>query len=536
MKRLRALARSHQWLYLHGRAALMLFRRWRHRLVHVHPTFYLAGGSQISSDLVAHEYSYIGPGCLIGPKLELGTYAMLGPRVAVVGGDHRFDRPGTPIIFSGRPDLKPTIVDTDAWVGCGATLIAGVRVGRGAIVAAGAVVTRHVPPYEIHGGVPARKIGERFAAGPDREAHDRMLAEPPHRGEYCPPLQSSSSRLHRRKWRYAGAVGVTGLFALELVLRSMWGFGTPLLFQKDHDIGYLHQPNQHLRRLGNVVEINAYHQRSGPVSPLPGPTTTRLMFVGDSVTFGTTLLDQKQTITAIVQARLGGVWEGSVEVLNASAGSWGIGNQVAYLKRFGTMGARVVVLQIGSHDFLQPKSTSARVGLDLAQPDKPPLSAISEVWQRYLQPRLAGTAFGPVPVSAEGPRAEAVFASNMGYLTEGIRFVRQQAAIPVILHTPELGEVEMNGIAASQYEPWRRRFVDLAEQECVPLVNLADQWKNDPDAPGYFRDHVHLTAIGNAAAAKAVCELVERSCADIRTGKTPVTSAVIVHPLPERVR
>jgi acetyltransferase-like isoleucine patch superfamily enzyme len=90
-----------------------------------------------------------------------------------------------PIIFSGRDNLKPTAIEDDAWIGCGAILMSGVRVGRGAIVAAGAVVTRDIPPYEIHGGVPARKIGERFSSPADREVHDKMLAEPPKGGSYC---------------------------------------------------------------------------------------------------------------------------------------------------------------------------------------------------------------------------------------------------------------------------------------------------------------------------------------------------------------
>jgi acetyltransferase-like isoleucine patch superfamily enzyme len=167
----------------------MAWRRWRHNLRHVHRTFYLASGSKLSPDLVAHEFSYIGPDCLIGPKVELGAYSMIGPRVSVVGADHVFDRPGLPIIFSGRPELKATVIETDAWIGCGAILMAGVRIGRGAIVAAGAVVTKDVPAFEIHGGVPARKIADRFASDAARQAHDRMLHEPPRPAGFCPPLE-----------------------------------------------------------------------------------------------------------------------------------------------------------------------------------------------------------------------------------------------------------------------------------------------------------------------------------------------------------
>ena len=54
------------------------------------------------------------------------------------------------------------MIGDDVWIGFRAIVNAGVTVGQGAIIAAGAVVTKDVEPYEIVGGVPAQKIGERF--------------------------------------------------------------------------------------------------------------------------------------------------------------------------------------------------------------------------------------------------------------------------------------------------------------------------------------------------------------------------------------
>ena len=164
---------------------LMALRRLRFGLKNVHPTFYLAGGAKVSRDLEAHEYSFIGTGSLIGPGVSLGAYSMIGPNVSIVGLDHRFDVPGTPIIFSGRPEFRRTPIERDAWIGAGAIVMAGVTIGRGAIVAAGAVVTKDVPPYAIVAGVPAKPIGSRFASPGDVARHDAMLALPPSQGEYC---------------------------------------------------------------------------------------------------------------------------------------------------------------------------------------------------------------------------------------------------------------------------------------------------------------------------------------------------------------
>jgi len=166
----------------------MAWRRWRNGLRHVHPTFYLAPGARVAPDLVADAYSFVNIECNLQPGVRLGKYVMLAPRVAVIGADHRHGTPGSPIMFSGRPAILPTAIEDDAWIGFGAIIMQGLTIGRGAIVAAGAVVTRDVPPYEIHGGVPARKIGERFSDPTDRARHDAMLAEPARAGEFCKPL------------------------------------------------------------------------------------------------------------------------------------------------------------------------------------------------------------------------------------------------------------------------------------------------------------------------------------------------------------
>jgi acetyltransferase-like isoleucine patch superfamily enzyme len=166
----------------------MLYRRQKYGLRNVHKTSYIAEGGKVSKDLVAGEYGYIGPECIIGPKVQLGPYVMIGPRVSIIGGDHVYDQPGTPIIFSGRPILEPTVIEADVWIGCGAILVAGVRIGRGAIIAAGSVVTKDIPPYEVHGGVPARKIKDRFADSAARETHDQMLNQPAAAGEFCGAL------------------------------------------------------------------------------------------------------------------------------------------------------------------------------------------------------------------------------------------------------------------------------------------------------------------------------------------------------------
>ncbi|CAG0973273.1 serine O-acetyltransferase [Anaerolineae bacterium] len=189
MRSIRARLRSIKPIYMVYRSVVMRYKRLRYGLKYVHPTFFMSGKSQISHDFIAHEYSFISEGCIIGPGVELGAYSMFGPRVMVIGSDHRFNRVGVPMIFSGRAKLKRTIIERDVWIGANSIVMAGVHIGHGAIVAAGSVVTKDVPPYEIHAGVPAHKISERFVDPAERALHDRMLNSPPECGEYAPPLE-----------------------------------------------------------------------------------------------------------------------------------------------------------------------------------------------------------------------------------------------------------------------------------------------------------------------------------------------------------
>ena len=161
--------------------------RWRYGLKKVHSSFRLSWGCFVHHDFTAGVHGYMGHGCVICPRVTVGRYVMFGAQVHVLGADHRFDLPGTPMIFSGRPDLPETIIEDDVWIGTRAILMAGVSIGRGAIVAAGSVVTRDVPPYTIVAGVPAKVLRARFENESARERHEQMLDGGDVHGELAEP-------------------------------------------------------------------------------------------------------------------------------------------------------------------------------------------------------------------------------------------------------------------------------------------------------------------------------------------------------------
>ena len=158
-----------------GRKVKAWYYRHKYHLKYVDNTVYFGGKSRISRDLRADRYSYIGPNCVIYKNVTIGAYTMLANNVCIMGGDHLYNKVGTPIIFSGRDVVRQTTIGRDCWIGAHSIIMCGVNIGEGSIVAAGSVVTKDVEPFSIYGGVPAKKIKDRFENKDDITRHCAAL-------------------------------------------------------------------------------------------------------------------------------------------------------------------------------------------------------------------------------------------------------------------------------------------------------------------------------------------------------------------------
>ena len=101
-------------------------------------------------------YSYIGCSGFI----EIGSDVMMGPRVNLMAENHNYEHTDETMKAQGvtRSFIR---IEDDCWLGAGCTVLAGVTIGKGSIIAAGAVVTKDVAPYSVVGGVPATLIKSR---------------------------------------------------------------------------------------------------------------------------------------------------------------------------------------------------------------------------------------------------------------------------------------------------------------------------------------------------------------------------------------
>ncbi|MBF0195051.1 MAG: acyltransferase [Magnetococcales bacterium] len=106
-------------------------------------------------------YSGIGERCWISIKdhLKIGNYVRIGPDVCITDNSHQFAKDD--LIMNQRANIQKVIIDDDAWMGRGVTVLGGVHVGQGAVLAAGSVATKNIPPYEIWAGNPARFVKMR---------------------------------------------------------------------------------------------------------------------------------------------------------------------------------------------------------------------------------------------------------------------------------------------------------------------------------------------------------------------------------------
>jgi len=95
-----------------------------------------------------------------GGGVTIGKDSLLGPFVAIYSENHQFQDPDIPIRSQGNV-RQPVQIGNDVWIGAHAVVVAGVSIGDGAVVAAGAVVTKNVPDRTVVAGVPAKVIGSR---------------------------------------------------------------------------------------------------------------------------------------------------------------------------------------------------------------------------------------------------------------------------------------------------------------------------------------------------------------------------------------
>ena len=113
-------------------------------------------GLKIGNNSNIGPYSYIG----CSGYIEIGNNVMMAPRVSLFAENHNFESIDFPMKDQGVT-TAPIIIEDDCWIAANSIILAGVRIGKGSVIAAGSVVTKDVKPYSVMVGNPAKKLKNR---------------------------------------------------------------------------------------------------------------------------------------------------------------------------------------------------------------------------------------------------------------------------------------------------------------------------------------------------------------------------------------
>ncbi|WP_443634531.1 acyltransferase [Candidatus Marifrigoribacter sp. Uisw_064] len=108
----------------------------------------------------------IGNNCRINENVfiqeaTIGNNVLIAPNVVIISVSHNHEKLDIPIVDQGDTTPNPPIIENGVWLARNVVIMPGITIGEGAIVGAGAIVTKDVKPFTIVGGVPAKFIKER---------------------------------------------------------------------------------------------------------------------------------------------------------------------------------------------------------------------------------------------------------------------------------------------------------------------------------------------------------------------------------------
>lgn len=289
-----------------------------------------------------------------------------------------------------------------------------------------------------------------------------------------------------KKVYYTIVTVIVLIAVLELYLRLKWGFCDALLYYHSDEYEYIAQPNQDRVRFGAHIHYNSYSQRSTE----PDSTKKIILGLGDSVLFGGTWMDQDSLASTIFSEETG------MQMLNISAGSWGPDNCAAYLKEKGTFNAKAMVLVCSSHDAYDVMTHIPVVGIYPNYPNKEYHSAIIELIDRYLFPKIkhyisqAKANLDPDEtvvsniVNAAVKKKSKQFDPGFAQLKE----IADSLRIPFIIYL----HAETNEITKRQYNEMGEEIIKWANTNSIPLINGIQ----NGETTDMYKDVIHFNEKG----------------------------------------
>ena len=292
----------------------------------------------------------------------------------------------------------------------------------------------------------------------------------------------------------------------ELFFRFVVGLGDPPLFQADRAMEFVLQPSKTYSRFHNRLSVNRYAMRADDFPPQKSSSNElRVLVIGDSILYGGVRIDQADIGTELLKGNLERELGRPVVVGNASAKGWGPPDELGYLKRYGTLDADVVILELSSHDYEDAPRFVPLVGISPAYPDKKPLGALADLFKTYVLPRLLQR-LGSPGVDMQLPNTNAVPSQrNIAQCSKAERemFLLARGNHAKVVLVQHLSAPELAG----QYLPGYYANQAIAKESGVPYVDDADELRTQTrsgESPFYKGDPLHLNRSGQEPLAHAL--------------------------------
>jgi hypothetical protein len=315
--------------------------------------------------------------------------------------------------------------------------------------------------------------------------------------------------LKGRRWYFISIVGPFLLIMLtEVGLRFVLGLGRPILYEPGAEFGYFMRPHLYTRRLFARTATNSYGMRSPEFAREKPSGTLRLMFLGDSITYGTTQVDQDDIFVEKVRRDLSVKLSRRVEDLNASANGWAISNEYGFLQSRGTYGSDYLLLVLNSGDLTQPFSKLPDVQ---GARTEYPRTAIGELLDRLLLMRKHYSQHDPGTSVEDDPQTEQ---ANLRDLTSIAKISRSQRAQLLLVFIPIRQVIAQGTSNSAQYD-----LKNWAETEGVTLFDLTSSVSAYETSAITLQDRVHYNSRGNLLLANALEKYLEDKFTKVDWGR-----------------
>jgi len=296
-----------------------------------------------------------------------------------------------------------------------------------------------------------------------------------------------------RRWRWPITLLVL-LLSAEVFLRSYYGFCDTVLLREDPNYEYIAQADQDRWRFRHHIRYNSLSMRSEE----PDSAAIVLLGCGDSVINGGALTEQDSLATTLVSDELSHRYGRKVQFLNISAGSWGPDNCAAYLQHTKLPAANAIVLVVSSHDAHDNMGFKQVVGVRPGFPKEQYGSALVELVDRYVLPRI----WKPKANADEElgiDKRDAAF--NPGFAELGSWAASKGIPMVMYLHA------ESSEIRAGVYNKQGQEIIRFAEEQGIPLVRDLDRGVT----VAMLRDRIHPNESGQRKMADIlIADITER--------------------------